>query len=287
MKRMRKVLVGICMLLAVCVLAENVGATTTASRMTLTVGTTDNASAGDTVTVRLVVSNNPGISTFATKLSYDSNYLEYTGAVWSTNISSNTNNVQMISTVQENNQPVLNISSIMSNNYSNNETLVTLSFRVKQAYTTMPVKLTVREVTDTSYNPVDVNTVVDSSAGASSQSQSESQNNSQNSSQNNSQNSSQNNSQNSSQNNSENNSQSSSENNSQNASQNNSEDSSQSDTKDSSQSSTTDKDKDKKGVDQTPKTGAVDVRLILGIAIVVFIVIAGVCIKVLGKKKHS
>jgi len=180
MKNLRKCLIGLCMMMTVCILAESVGATTTTRSMNLTVGTTDNGAVGNTVTVRLVVSNNPGISTFATKLAYDNNYLEYTGATWSNTIASNSNNVQMISTVQENNQPVLNISSIMSNNYSANETLVTLTFRVKQAYTTMPVTLTVREVTDTSYNPVTVTTVVDSNAGVSSQSQSGSQNNSQN-----------------------------------------------------------------------------------------------------------
>ena len=35
------------------------------SQMNLTVGTTNDAKAGDTVTVRLVGSNNPGLSTFA------------------------------------------------------------------------------------------------------------------------------------------------------------------------------------------------------------------------------
>ena len=37
----------------------------------LTVGTTNDAKAGDTVTVRLVGSNNPGLSTFAARLAYD------------------------------------------------------------------------------------------------------------------------------------------------------------------------------------------------------------------------
>lgn len=38
------------------------------SQMNLTVGTTNDAKAGDTVTVRLVGSNNPGLSTFAARL---------------------------------------------------------------------------------------------------------------------------------------------------------------------------------------------------------------------------
>ena len=46
------------------------------SQMNLTVGTTNDAKAGDTVTVRLVGSNNPGLSTFAARLAYDDSDLE-------------------------------------------------------------------------------------------------------------------------------------------------------------------------------------------------------------------
>ena len=49
------------------------------SQMNLTVGTTNDAKAGDTVTVRLVGSNNPGLSTFAARLAYDDSDLEYVG----------------------------------------------------------------------------------------------------------------------------------------------------------------------------------------------------------------
>ena len=38
-------------------------------------------------------------------------------------------------------------------------------------------------------------------------------------------------------------------------------------------------------VDKTPKTGTFDIRYLFGAAIVVFLAIAGICIKVLGKKK--
>jgi LPXTG-motif cell wall-anchored protein len=40
------------------------------------------------------------------------------------------------------------------------------------------------------------------------------------------------------------------------------------------------------GVDKTPKTGTIDVRVALAAAIVVFLVIAGICIYVLGRKKE-
>ena len=38
---------------------------TYASSINLTLGTTDNARVGDTVTARIVLGNNPGMSTFA------------------------------------------------------------------------------------------------------------------------------------------------------------------------------------------------------------------------------
>ena len=88
-----------------------------AASMNLTVGTSDNAKAGDSVTVRLVVGNNPGVSTYAVKLGYDSNYLTYTGATWSNTVGSDSGNVQLISEVQESGKPVLNISSILNKTY--------------------------------------------------------------------------------------------------------------------------------------------------------------------------
>ena len=151
------------MALMICVVAAPV--TTYAASINLTLGTTDNAKVGDTVTARIVLGNNPGLSTFAVKLAYNSDALTYTGATWASSVSSNTNNVQLISEVTENGGPVLNISSILNQTYTGNETFVTLNFTVKQAYTTMPVTLTVRELTDSSYNTMTVNTVVDANAG--------------------------------------------------------------------------------------------------------------------------
>lgn len=78
----------------------------------------------------------------------------------------------------KNNQQALNLSAILNKTYSQNETIATVTFKAKNAYTTMPVTLTVREVTDASYNPVTVTTVVDASAGQT-QSQSQSQSTSQ------------------------------------------------------------------------------------------------------------
>ena len=72
------------------------------SQMNLTVGTTNDAKAGDTVTVRLVGSNNPGLSTFAARLAYDDSDLEYVGTTWANTISSDSGNIELVSPVTEN-----------------------------------------------------------------------------------------------------------------------------------------------------------------------------------------
>lgn len=248
--------------------------TVKAADINVTLGTTDNARSGDQVTARIVLSNNPGLSTFAMKLAYDGDYLTYTGATWADTISNNTNNIQNIAEVQG---PALNISAIFNSTYSNNETIITLHFNVKQNYTTMPVTLSNREMHDSSYNSVTVHTVVDASAGAErpqdTETESESEtggNNSQSGNNNNSQGGN-NNSQSGNNNNSQggnNNSQGGSNNNSQGGNNNN------------SQGGST-----KPNLDHTPKTGTRDIRYVLGGAIVLFLVVAAVCVKVLRKKR--
>ena len=249
------------------------------SQMNLTVGTTNDAKAGDTVTVRLVGSNNPGLSTFAARLAYDDSDLEYVGTTWANTISSDSGNIELVSPVTENNQQALNLSAILNKTYSQNETIATVTFKAKNAYTTMPVTLTVREVTDASYNPVTVTTVVDASAGQT-QSQSQSQ--------------------------------------SQSYSQDDTEytddidatdDTDDTDDTDSyddtddmqdSQSSsgnthkTSSNKKNNSGntskngnrTDATPKTGAVDLRMVFGAAVIVFLLAAAGCIRFLNKKKE-
>lgn len=246
-----------------------------AADINVTLGTTDNARSGDQVTARIVLSNNPGLATFAMKLAYDGDYLTYTGATWADTISNNTNNIQNIAEVQG---PALNISAIFNSTYSNNETIITLHFNVKQNYTTMPVTLSNREMHDSSYNSVTVHTVVDASAGAErpqdTETESESEtggNNSQSGNNNNSQSGNNNNSQ-----GGNNNSQSGNNNNSQGGSNNNS----QGGNNNNSQGGST-----KPNLDHTPKTGTRDIRYVLGGAIVLFLVVAAVCVKVLRKKR--
>lgn len=271
---------GMAFVLCVCMcvlMQTNVHAQQAASNLDITLGTTDNARSGDTVTARILLGNNPGISTFAVKLAYDSNALTYTGATWADSVESDSSNIQMISEVTEDGGQVLNISSILSSPYTNNETIVTLRFTARQDYTTMPVTLTNREITDSSYAPVTANIVVDATAGQTNSggdndSESESQTESESESQSESESESQSN--NNSQNNN-NNSQNSS-NNSQNNNSGGNKNSSNKNNKDSSAGSK---------LDKTPKTGATDIRFLLVGAIVVFLAVAGICIRVLGKKR--
>ncbi|MBO6139990.1 MAG: hypothetical protein J6P08_08270 [Agathobacter sp.] len=243
------------------------------SQMNLTVGTTNDAKAGDTVTVRLVGSNNPGLSTFAARLAYDDSDLEYVGTTWANTISSDSGNIELVSPVTENNQQALNLSAILNKTYSQNETIATVTFKAKNAYTTMPVTLTVREVTDASYNPVTVTTVVDASAG---QTQSQSQSQSQSTSQ----------------------SQSDSQDDTEYIDDTDSYDDTE-DTQDSQSSSgnthkTSSNKKNNSGntskngnrTDATPKTGAVDLRMVFGAAVIVFLLVAAGCIRFLNKKKE-
>ena len=244
------------------------------SQMNLTVGTTNDAKAGDTVTVRLVGSNNPGLSTFAARLAYDDSDLEYVGTTWANIISSDSGNIELVSPVTENNQQALNLSAILNRTYSANETIATVTFRAKQAYTTMPVTLTVREVTDASYNPVTVTTVVDASAGQT-QSQSQSQNTSQSTSE--------------SQDYTDNIDDSIDDTEDYGDTQ-DSEDTSDSDegTRTSSSNKKQSKNTKQNGskTDATPKTGTVDLRMVFGAAVVVFLLVAAGCIRFLRKKKE-
>lgn len=247
------------------------------SNIDVTLGTTDNARSGDTVTARILLGNNPGISTFAVRLAYDSNALSYTGATWADSVEENSSNVQLISEVTEDGGQVLNISSILGSTYTNNETIVTLRFTARQDYTTMPVTLTNREITDSSYAPVTANIVVDASAGLTNDDREDNDSEDGDSEDDNSEDD-------------DSEDGDSEDDNSEGAGDDDSEDSESGTNPDSDRdnSSNTDKDKDtdKAGkLDKTPKTGATDIRFLLGSVIVVFLVVAGICIRVLGKKR--
>jgi hypothetical protein len=271
------------LLAALLVLPLKVGATTTtgSSSMTVTVGTTNNAKAGDTVTVRLVGSNNPGISTFGVQLGYNQDYLTYTGAyTWSNTITSN--GIEMVNASTEDSNPVVNISAVFSNTYSSNETIITLNFTVKRDYTDMSTYLSpaVREVTDSGMNNVTVNWVYDPNAGLSTESQKSTS----------SQNLIQDSSQNTSQSTGSTGSGTGTNNSGTGSNGNTVDDGSGTGTAagvtNNYYNTTKSTSSNKNGVDNTPKTGAINLRTVLVMVIVAFIAIAGVCLRILGKRKR-
>ncbi|MCD7709029.1 MAG: hypothetical protein LUI02_04050 [Clostridiales bacterium] len=217
-----------------------------AADVSVTLGTTDNASAGDEVTARLVVGDNPGISTFAMQLSYDSDYLTYTGAAWNSSLDTDNDGTFLVTESTEDNVPYLNISAVFNENFESNATLVTLQFTVKEAYDTMPVTLENRDITDSSYVSADVSIVVDATAGLSDAEEVAEEEEVE-----------------------------STEESTEIASS-GAQETNDGEVADSESSS---------ALDDTPKTGVIDVRFVLVGALIVLVVVAGLCIRFLGKKR--
>lgn len=310
MKKFGKQIIGICMLLALLVSAipEAAQASTSDRRITLVYGTTDNARAGDNVSVRIVIQDNPTISTFAVAVGYDPNYLSYTSTTFSSN-ANNGSNIGMASDVAgDNNRRTVNVSCILGQNYQANEVIATVNFTVRQAYTTMPVTPAAREITDENYRRLTTNNIterIENGAGQTSQnpsgsqtqpSQSQSGSQTQPSqSQSGSQtqpSQSQSGSQTSQTNQPSQTSDSQSQNPSgsqpsQNPSQSGSEPTQTPSGAQPSQNPPSGGSSSTSGKkDATPKTGAFSLRFAFGGAVVLFLAVSMVCIKVLGKKKH-
>lgn len=298
MKKIVKQIIGICMLLALLVSTIPEDAQAGTSRITLVYGTTDNARAGDNVSVRIVVQDNPTISTFAVAVGYDPNYLSYTSTTFSSN-ANNGSNIGMASDVAgDNNRRTVNVSCILGQNYQANEVIATVNFTVRQAYTTMPVTPSAREITDANYRPITVSERIENGAGQPSQSGSGSQSGSQtqpSQSQSGSQtqpSQSQSGSQTSQTNQPSQTGDSQSQNpsgsqTSQNPSQSGSQPSQTPSGSQPSQNPPSGGSSSTSGKkDATPKTGAFSLRFAFGGAVVLFLAVSMVCIKVLGKKKH-
>jgi hypothetical protein len=303
MKKLKKCRIGLIMILAMllAIPVNNVGATSTTgttttsgSSMTVTVGTTNNAKAGDTVTVRLVGSNNPGISTLGIQLGYDDEYLTYSGAAtWSDTIANN--GIQMVTATTVDSKPVVNISAVFNSTYTSNENMVTLSFTVKRDYTDMSTYLTpsVREVTDSNLKDVTINWVYDPNAGLTTNS---SQNlvpddttNSGTSSGNTSGTTTDGTTSGTTGGTTSGTTGSTTDGNTTTGATTNSGDGTTASSGTSGLTTTTTADgtvkkTTKSSVDNTPSTGAVDLTLVLGIVIAVFVGISGVCLYVLKKK---
>jgi hypothetical protein len=183
----------------------------------------------------------------------------------------------MVNATTEDSNPVINISAVFSNTYTSNETMVTLTFTVKRDYTDMSTYLTpsVREVTDSNMSNVSINWVYDPNAGLTD----------------------------SSQNLVPDEDQSTGSGSTSGSTGGTTSGTTGSDTSGGTSSgsgntassgsggsglgtTTTSNGSVKKNVDNTPSTGAVDLTLVLGIVIAVFVGISGICLFVLNKKKR-
>lgn len=113
----------------------------------ITYRTAETAKAGDKINVEIDVSGNKLITTLGLRLIYDSNKLTYESESWSDGIES-TNAMTLVSDVENNGQKALNISMISDKGYQGNETMVSLTFSVKEDYRDVPVELALRDITD-------------------------------------------------------------------------------------------------------------------------------------------
>lgn len=295
MRKLRKLLGT---MLLVCVMSFCSTVSVHAATAQMVVNTTASANAGDTVYAQIVLNNNPGICTIGIAMNYDDEVLTYEGAQWNTEITSGSGSMPLISNLEDEN--LLNISSIMSTPYDvSGEALVTIKFTAKQSFSSMPIEVEVRDVSDAEEEDVEITlskgTLANNSGNDSNGDDNSSDNGSNDSENQGGSNSSENDN---SGNNGDNNSGADNSgnagdansgttgndnsNNSNNAGSNNSGNtgSNSSNNSNSSDNSTNN------NLDKTFKTGAVDVRIVLGVIAVVLLGVAGVCIKVLRKREY-
>ena len=255
----------------------------------MVVNTTASANAGDTVYAQIVLNNNPGICTICIAMTYDSEVLTYEGATWNSEISSGNGSMPLISNLED--ESLLNISSIMSTPYKvSGEALVTIKFTAKQSFSSMPIEIEIRDVTDADENNVEItlskgtlsnnsgnNSNDDSNSSGNDSNDSENQEGSNTSGDNSSANNGDTNSgENNSSNTGDANSSNGGNSNSSNGGNNNSSNTGSNNSSNSTNSN----------LDKTFKTGAVDVRIVLGVIAVVLVGVAAVCIKVLRKREY-
>lgn len=288
MKKWKKILGSMMLVFGLCFSgAVNVSA----AEVEMVLNTTASGKAGDTVYAQVVLNRNPGISTMGVRMTYDEEFLTYEGETWHSEIATNSRNMSLVSDIEEGDDKILNISTILDSGYSiSGEPIVTIKFTAKQAFASMPVQLEARDVTDLEYAAVTVvgisngiissgsNDVPDDTQNPSDDQPKDTQDSQTPSTSEAPDSSEGNNSENNNSegNNSENNNNSSNNNSNNNNSNNNS----------SNNNSSNNNQSNNSNLDDTFKTGAVDARIVLGIIAVVLVGIAFVCIKVLRKREY-
>lgn len=106
------------------------------------------ADQGQTVKVKVNLSNNPKISTFGMSLSYDADAFEYRDCSWSSSIGGN--NMKMASDADGS----VSLSLVCDENYGADGTVATLSFRAKKDNAAVDMNISLREMTDKNLDDV-------------------------------------------------------------------------------------------------------------------------------------
>lgn len=117
-------------------------------------------SQGDTVSVPIILNNNPGITTLGVAVPYDRSVLQYQGAAWNTAVSSNGSNMLLANDSPSENQ--VNVSAVLDGIYSTSgQQFVTLNFTALQSFGTMPLTVTARDISDSEFTSVSASVVYD------------------------------------------------------------------------------------------------------------------------------
>lgn len=101
---------------------------------------------GQTVDVRVDLSNNPGLSTLGMSLDYDSSILQYSGSTWNSSFSGSD------MTMESDDGGTLNISAVCDDAYTEDGTVITVRFDAIGNSKTVPVTLGLRDISDSDLN---------------------------------------------------------------------------------------------------------------------------------------
>lgn len=104
--------------------------------------------AGQTVNVKVSLSNNPAITTLGMALDYDSSVLQYAGSTWNSAFSSSD------MTLVTDDGGSVNLSAVCDNAYTSDGVVVTVQFEAVSDASQIPVSLVLRDMTDSDLEAV-------------------------------------------------------------------------------------------------------------------------------------
>ncbi len=103
---------------------------------------------GQTIDIRVNLSNNPGLSTLGMSLDYDSSVLQYSGSTWNSSFSGSD------MTMASDDGGTLNLSAVCDDAYTEDGTVVTVRFDAVGNSSTVPVTLGLRDMSDNELNEI-------------------------------------------------------------------------------------------------------------------------------------